>query len=141
MGKARPTSRGPEGSRRHPSEVPSQGAVRKEAAGPRADPAGSVPPEGSRACGGEGNAGPHPHELSVPRRPSIALTIESLKGTSATRIHRELWPTKGVLFGRISWARGYRVSPVGRDEDQIRRSIREQEKLRRDQDRGELNLD
>ncbi|HMB03014.1 MAG TPA: transposase [Isosphaeraceae bacterium] len=77
----------------------------------------------------------------MPRRPSIALTIGSPKGTSATRIHRELWPTKGALFGRSSWARGYRVSTVGRDQDQIRRSIREQEKLRRDQDRGELNLD
>jgi hypothetical protein len=37
-------------------------------------------------------------------------------------------------------ARRYCVSTVGRDEDQIRRSIREREELRRDQDRGELNL-
>jgi hypothetical protein len=33
------------------------------------------------------------------------------------------------------------VSTVGLDEDQIRRYIREQEKHRRDQDQGELNLD
>lgn len=39
------------------------------------------------------------------------------------------------------WARGYRVSTVGRDEDRIRRSIREREGLRRDRDRGELSLD
>ncbi|HMB02152.1 MAG TPA: IS200/IS605 family transposase, partial [Isosphaeraceae bacterium] len=39
------------------------------------------------------------------------------------------------------WARGYCVSTVGLDEAQIRRYIRDQEKLQRDQDQGELNLD
>jgi hypothetical protein len=33
------------------------------------------------------------------------------------------------------------VSTVGLDEEQIRRYIREQEKLQRDQDQGELNLE
>jgi putative transposase len=60
---------------------------------------------------------------------------------SATRIHRELLHTKGTLFGRSFWARGYCVSPVGLDEFQIRRYIRDQEKLQRDRDQGELNLD
>jgi putative transposase len=91
----------------------------------------------------EGKAMPDhiPRLLSVPRRSSIALTIGSLKGTRATRIHREWWPTKGTWFGRSFWARGSCESTVGRDEEQIRRSIREQEKLQRDQDQGELNLD
>ena len=81
--------------------------------------------------------------LSVPPRYSIAMTIGYLKGKSATRIHRELLHTKGTLFGRNFWARGYCVSAVGLDEVQIRRYIREQEKLQRDrdQDQGELNLD
>jgi hypothetical protein len=48
---------------------------------------------------------------------------------------------KGTLFGRSFWVRGSGVSTVGLDEDQIRRSIREQEKLQRDQDQDELNLD
>jgi putative transposase len=69
------------------------------------------------------------------------MTIGYLKGQSATRIHRELLPTKGTWFGRSFWARGYWVSTVGLDEDQIRREIREQDQLRRDQDQGELNLD
>jgi putative transposase len=69
------------------------------------------------------------------------MTIGYLKGKSATRIHRELLHTKGTLFGRGFWARGYCVSSVGLDEDQIRRSIRDQEKLQRDQDQGELNLE
>src|SRR5512142_3055085 len=87
----------------------------------------------------EGKAMPdHIHMLlSVPPRYSIAMTIGYLKGTSATRIHRELLHTKGTLFGRSFWARGYCVSTVGLDEEQIRRYIREQEKLQRDQDQGE----
>ena len=93
----------------------------------------------------EGKAMPdHIHMLlSVPPRYSIAMTIGYLKGKSATRIHRELLHTKGTLFGRSFWARGYCVSTVGLDEVQIRRYIREQEKLQRDrdQDQGELNLD
>jgi putative transposase len=92
---------------------------------------------------GEGKAMPDhvPMLLSVPPRSSIAMSIGSLKGTSATRIQRELWPTKGTWFGRSFWARGSGVSPVGRDEEQIRRSIREQEKLPRDQDQGERKFD
>ena len=69
------------------------------------------------------------------------MTIGYLKGKSATRIHRELLHTKGTLLGRSFWARGYCVSTVGLDEVQIRRYIREQEQLQRDQDQGELNLD
>jgi len=79
--------------------------------------------------------------LSVPPRYSVAVTIGYLKGKSATRIHRELLKTKGTLFGRSFWARGYCVSTVGLDEDQIRRYIRDQEKLQQDQDQGELNFE
>src|SRR5512135_1580792 len=62
-GLAEPSPRqvGLHGSRRDPSEVPSQDVVRKEAAWHRADPAGFVPPEGYRARRGQDNAGPHPH--------------------------------------------------------------------------------
>jgi REP element-mobilizing transposase RayT len=49
--------------------------------------------------------------------------------------------TKGTLFGRSFWARGYCVSTVGLDEDQIRRCIRDQEKLQQDRDQGELNFE
>ena len=93
----------------------------------------------------EGKAMPdHIHMLlSVPPQYSIAMTVGYLKGESATRIHRERLHTKGTLFGRSFWARGYCVSTVGLDEVQIGRYIREQEKLQRerDKDQGELNLD
>ena len=57
----------------------------------------------------EGNAMPdHIHMVvSVPPKFSIAMTIGYLKGKSAVRIHRQVLKTKGTLFGRTFWARGY----------------------------------
>ncbi len=91
----------------------------------------------------EGKALPdHIHLLlSVPPKYSIAMTIGFLKGKSAIRIHRELLRTKGTLFGRTFWARGYCVSTVGLDEAVIRKYIQQQEKHQRDQDQGEFDFD
>ncbi len=91
----------------------------------------------------EGNAMPdHIHMLlSVPPKYSIAMAIGYLKGKSAVRIHRELFKTKGTLFGRTFWARGYCVSTVGLDEHQIRRYVREQEKVQKDQDQTEFDFE
>ena len=57
----------------------------------------------------EGKAMPdHVHMLlSVPPKYSIAHTIGYLKGKSAIRIHRNVLKTKGTLFGRSFWSRGY----------------------------------
>ncbi len=78
--------------------------------------------------------------LSVPPKYSIAMTMGYLKGKSAIRIHREVLRTKGTLFGREFWARGYCVSTVGLNEEQIRQYIRDQEKLQKDLDQGELEF-
>ena len=79
--------------------------------------------------------------LSVPPKYSLAMTVGYLKGKSAIRIHREVIRTKGTLFGRSFWARGYCVSTVGMNEAVIRRYIQEQEQLQRDQTQGELDFD
>ena len=83
----------------------------------------------------EGKAMPdHIHILlSVPPKYSFAMTMGYLKGKSAVSIHRELLKTKGTLFGRTFWARGYCVSTVGLDEHQIRQYIKQQEKLQKQQ--------
>ena len=78
--------------------------------------------------------------LSIPPRYSVAMTIGKLKGQAAVRIHRRLLRTKGTLFGRSFWARGYCVSTVGLDEARIRQYIREQEKHQRGYEQGELNF-
>ena len=89
----------------------------------------------------EGHAMPdHVHVLlSVAPKYSIANTLGYLKGKSAIKIHRELLRTKGTLYGRSFWARGYCVSTVGRDEAQIREYVRNQEKLDRGYDQAESN--
>jgi len=68
--------------------------------------------------------------LSVLSKYSFVMTMGYLKCKSAVRIHRELLKTKGTLFGRTFWVRGYCVSTVGLDENQIRQYIKEQEKLK-----------
>ncbi len=86
----------------------------------------------------EGKAMPdHIHMLlSVPPKYSIAMTIGYLKGKSAIRINRELQKTKGTLFGRAFWSRGYCVSTVGLDEAKMKQYIQNQEQHERDQERG-----
>ena len=78
--------------------------------------------------------------LSVPPKYSVAHTIGFLKGKSAIRIHRKVLKTKGTLFGRSFWARGYCVSTVGWDEKGIREYIQHQEELQRDTDQDELDF-
>jgi putative transposase len=68
----------------------------------------------------------------------VAFAIGFIKGKSAVRIHRQILGHKEVT-GLHFWARGYRVSTVGLNEETIRKSIREQEALEKRQ--GELELD
>ena len=84
----------------------------------------------------EGNlSSDHVHMLlSVAPKYSISMTIGYLKGKSAIRIHRVLFRTKGTLFGRSFWSRGYCVSTVGLNESTIRKYIQEQEKHDRNQE-------
>ena len=58
-----------------------------------------------------------------------------LKGKSAIRLHRE-FGTMGM--GRHFWIRGYNVSTVGLNENQIRMYIQDQEKI--DKRQMELEL-
>ena len=90
----------------------------------------------------EGTARPdHIHMLlRIPPKYSVAMTMGYLKGKSAVRVHRELMKTKGTLFGRKFWARGYCVSTVGLDEARIREYIREQETLDKQLDQMEMDL-
>ena len=91
----------------------------------------------------EGKAMPdHIHMvLSIPPKYSVAMTMGYLKGKSAVRVNRELLKTKGTLFGRSFWARGYCVSTVGLDEEMIRAYVRNQELLNKKLEQTELDLD
>jgi putative transposase len=90
----------------------------------------------------EGHAMPdHIHMcISVPPKYSIAMTVGYLKGKSAIRIHREILKATKGFTNKNFWTRGYCVSTVGLNEQQIRDYIKNQEDL----DKGRqslLNLD
>jgi putative transposase len=71
--------------------------------------------------------------LSIPPKYSVACTMGFLKGKSAIRIHRELERDRRGQEKHF-WAKGYCVSTVGLDAEQVRRYIREQEKLDQSED-------
>jgi putative transposase len=93
---------------------------------------------GIELVGGHARPDHIPLCLSIPPRSSVADSIGFLKGQSAGRIHRELLRERR-LTGRPSWAAGYCVSTVGRDEARVRQYIREREELERRQ--GEFDFD
>ena len=74
--------------------------------------------------------------ISIPPKYSVAHAIGFLKGKSAIRLHREFG---SVGMGKHFWIRGYNVSTVGLNEEQIRKYIRDQEKIDRQQMELELS--
>ena len=76
--------------------------------------------------------------ISVPPKHSISEAIGFLKGKSAIKIfdiHHEL---KKRYWGRHFWAKGYCVSTIGVDEEQIRNYVRWQ--LHKDKKAEQLKL-
>ncbi len=70
----------------------------------------------------------HVHMLiSIPPKYSVAQVIGYIKGKSAIHIARNYGERKRNFVGQHFWARGYFVSTVGRDEETVRKYIRDQE--------------
>ena len=65
--------------------------------------------------------------MSIPPKYAVAQVIGFIKGKSAIQIARNFVGRKKNFVGQHFWARGYHVSTVGRDEEAIRKYIREQE--------------
>ncbi len=71
----------------------------------------------------------HVHMLiSIPPKYAVAQVVGYIKGKSAIYIARNYLGRQRNFQGQRFWARGYFVSTVGRDEERVRRYIREQEK-------------
>ena len=81
----------------------------------------------------------HVHILiSIPPKYAVAHVMGFMKGKAAIHIAR-VWAGRRKSFvGQEFWARGYWVSTVGRDEEAVRRYIREQEQ--EDQRQDQLGL-
>ena len=70
----------------------------------------------------------HVHMLiSIPPKYAVAQVIGYIKGKSAIHIARNYLGRKKNFTGQHFWAKGYHVSTVGRNEEAIRKYIKEQE--------------
>jgi len=65
--------------------------------------------------------------LSIPPKYSVAQVIGFIKGKSAIHIARTYMNRKKNFIGENFWARGYYVSTAGKDEEVVRRYIKQQE--------------
>jgi putative transposase len=65
--------------------------------------------------------------IEIPPKYAVAQVIGYIKGKSAISIARTYMGRKQNFTGENFWAKGYYVSTVGRDEESIKKYIREQE--------------
>ena len=71
----------------------------------------------------------HAHMLiSIPPKFAVSQVVGFIKGKSAIHIAREFFGRRKDFTGEEFWARGYLVSTVGKNEDAIRKYIKEQER-------------
>ena len=89
----------------------------------------------------EGHMQPdHVHALmSIPPKYAVAQVVGFLKGKSAIHVARTFGARRRNFVGQHFWARGYYVSTVGKDEEAVRKYIKEQDAADRRLD--QLNLD
>jgi putative transposase len=76
--------------------------------------------------------------LSIPPKYSVSEAIGFLKGKSAIKIFDMNQELKRRYWGRHFWAKGYCVSTIGLDEEQIRKYVRWQ--LHKDRKSDQMNL-
>ena len=88
----------------------------------------------------EGHMQPdHVHVLmSIPPKYAVAQVVGFLKGKSAIHVARTFGARRRNFVGQHFWARGYYVSTVGKDEEAVRKYIKEQDAADRRLD--QLNL-
>ena len=65
--------------------------------------------------------------IAIPPKYAVAQVIGYIKGKSAIHLARVYGGRKQNFVGQHFWARGYYVSTVGRDEEAVRKYIREQD--------------
>ncbi len=65
--------------------------------------------------------------IAIPPKHAVSQVIGYIKGKSAIHLARVYGGRKKNFVGQHFWARGFYVSTVGRDEEAVRKYIREQE--------------
>jgi putative transposase len=79
--------------------------------------------------------------LSIPPKHAVSSVVGYLKGKSAIHVARHFLKRERNYAGQRLWARGFFVDTVGRNEEAIRKYIREQEAEDRRMHRLELPTD
>ena len=77
--------------------------------------------------------------ISIPPKYAVSNVIGYIKGKSAISIARNFMGRRRNFSGENFWARGYFVSTIGLDEEEVKKYIREQEK--EDERLDQLKLD
>jgi putative transposase len=74
--------------------------------------------------------------IKIPPKYAVSEVVGYLKGKSAIAVARQFGGRKRNFNGEQFWARGYAVSTVGFEEEQVKEYIRHQEQVdkRRDKD-------
>jgi putative transposase len=67
-------------------------------------------------------------QISSPPKHTVSQVVGFIKGKSAIHIAREYFGRNNNFTGQHFWARGYHVSTIARDEEAIRKYIKEQER-------------
>ena len=76
--------------------------------------------------------------LAIPPKMAISEIMGRLKGKVAIRMFNRYPELRTKYWGSHFWCRGYYVNTVGRNEEQIRQYIRDQDKLDRQINQGKL---
>ena len=71
--------------------------------------------------------------ISIPPKYAVSQVVGFMKGKSAIHIAREFFGRRKNFTAEEFWATGYHVSTVGKNEEAIRKYIKEQER----EDRGQ----
>ena len=74
--------------------------------------------------------------ISIPPKYSVAQVIGYIKGKSAIAVARQFGGKKRNFNGESMWARGYAVSTVGFELEEVRRYIRHQSERDMKEDYG-----
>jgi putative transposase len=77
--------------------------------------------------GGSSSRRSRAYVISIPPKYAVSQVVGFVKGKSAIHLARAYGEKKRNFVGQHFWARGYFVSTVGRDQEQIREYIKKQE--------------
>ncbi len=78
--------------------------------------------------------------ISVPPKYSISSLMGYLKGKLALKLFQQYETIGKRYWGRHLWARGYCVSTIGLNEDEIRKYVKWQEKKEKEIERQQQRL-